>query len=175
MHKLEEVYSTHFGFKEACKQGSIGLKALEPDKLRTYMPKGSVPYAAGKPFKLSNDDSVIQYQLYKTWIMAMLNNKNQANELAGRLAQYLHEYESLATKDSSRGKKTTDRKVEDILESKNLRALISGLTELLTGQHASPALFKEVKDSVITLPPDLFPLFITLLRFEYYYLKSSTN
>ena len=47
--------SSFYNFKEACKLGTIGLKSIEPAKLREYMPKGSVLYAQGKEYKFSNE------------------------------------------------------------------------------------------------------------------------
>src|SRR5690606_127708 len=34
--EFEQLYSTFFNFKNACKFGMIGLQTLEPDKLREY-------------------------------------------------------------------------------------------------------------------------------------------
>lgn len=75
-----EQLSTFYNFKNACQIGTIGLhKALEPAKLREYMPKGSILFAQGKEFKFANEESFINYQLYKIWITAMLNKTDLLN------------------------------------------------------------------------------------------------
>lgn len=65
-----ESFNTNYTFKSACKLGVIGLKAIEPDKLRQYFPIGSMPYAQGKEYKFNNEESYINYELYKIWIIA---------------------------------------------------------------------------------------------------------
>src|SRR5690606_4872456 len=68
-------FEPFYYFKDACTFGTIGLKALEPAKLREFMPKGSVKYAQGKEFKLKDEESHFNYKLFKIWIYAMLNKK----------------------------------------------------------------------------------------------------
>lgn len=83
-----EQLSTFYNFKSACQFGTIGLKALEPAKLREFMPKGSVQYAQGKDFKFNNEESYFNYKLYKIWITAMLN-KTELLKLASEIAKSL--------------------------------------------------------------------------------------
>jgi len=42
---------TFYNLRNACKIGTIGLKAMEPKGLRMYLPIGTYMYAQGKPFK----------------------------------------------------------------------------------------------------------------------------
>lgn len=166
---------THFLFNEACKLGVIGLKALEPKDLRKYMPKGTFLYAGGKDFKFQNQESYFNYQLYKLWIIAMLN-KTELLELAAKVAGALVEYETpKIDKEENRGKTTASRLTVETLESKSLKDFIAKVTELLKKMPEKAETFKAVVQETLALPSDSFPLFITLIRFEYQYLKSQPN
>ena len=160
-----------FGFKGACMLGTLGLRALEPDKLRSYMPKGTFIYAQGKDFKFSNDASYQTYYLFKTWIIAMLN-KTELLDLAAQVAKALH---TTQTQPNDRGKTTKTRLVDDVREAKSLKAFIESLTALLHEEAGDPETFHQVVEHVLKMPSDNFPLFITLIRFELQYLKSKTQ
>lgn len=172
---IQKLYATYYNFKNACKFGTIGLKALEPDKLRQFMPSGSVAFAGGKDFKFKTDDDYFQYQIFKIWIIAMLSNKTELNALAEQVAQALIDFEHKnKSADAGRGKTTQDRLSEEVQSSKTLREFIDNLTEVMKKHTSAAVSFKEVKDAMIQLPADLFPLFVTLIRFEYQF-KKSTN
>lgn len=198
-HKnFEQMYSTFYNLKNACKLGIIGLKALEPSKLRAFMPSGTAKYAQGKDYKFSNPNikekknetaedfevrkqkatdkykgEVINFQIFKTWIIAMFNNKKQLNALAVEVAQALIDFEEKSlNSETGRGKSTQNRLSEDVKSSKSLKLFIENLTALMAKHKEGAMTFKKVKDAVIELPSDLFPLFITLIRFEYQFKKS---
>lgn len=164
---------TFYNFKNACKLGTIGLKALEPDKLRTYMPKGTVDYAQGKDFKFSDEKSFFNYQLYKLWIIAMLN-KTELLQLASDVANALIAYESKG-KDDNRGKSAISQESKEVREARNLREFIEGLTNILQKTPSNAEIFKEVVTQVLKMPSDNFPLFATLIRFEYQYFKQQQS
>jgi len=193
-----QMYSTFYNLKNACKLGIIGLKALEPSKLREFMPSGTAKYAQGKEYKFSNPnikekkneavadfelrkeksiekytDQIINFQIFKTWIIAMLNNKKELNALAEQVAQALIDFESKSINSkSNRGKSTESRISDDVKSSKSLKEFITNLTTLMSKYKEGSEIFKKVKDAIIELPSDLFPLFITLIRFEYQFKKS---
>lgn len=198
-HKnFEQMYSTFYNLKNACKLGIIGLKALEPSKLRAFMPSGTAKYAQGKDYKFSNPNikekkneaaedfdvrkqkatdkykgEVINFQIFKTWIIAMLNNKKQLNALAVEVAQALIDFETKGVSSArEKTKKVQSQLSKDVKASKTLREFIEKLTELMAKHKEGAMTFKKVKDAVIELPSDLFPLFITLIRFEYQFKKS---
>jgi hypothetical protein len=162
-----------FNFKAACKLGIIGLKALEPDKLRDYMPKGSVIYSRGNDYKFTDDRSYLHFNLYKTWIIAMLN-KTELLELASEMARAMHGIE-IGRKPDNRGKTTLSQDSKEVLEAKNLRDFIKAVTELLDQSPNNAAVFKATIDQVVPMPSDNFPLFITLVRFEYTYQKHTID
>jgi len=159
---------TFYNFRTACKLGTIGLKALEPDKLRTYMPKGTVDYAQGKDFKFNDEQSFFNYQLYKLWIIAMLN-KTELLQLASDVAKALLAYEN-KDKENNRGKTTEKQETKEVRDAKNLKEFIEGLTALLSKTTGNADTFKSVVEQVLKMPSDNFPLFATLIRFEYQYL-----
>ncbi|MDJ1496933.1 hypothetical protein QNI19_28615 [Cytophagaceae bacterium DM2B3-1] len=163
IQKLETFYN----FRSACKLGTIGLKALEPDKLRTYMPRGTADYAQGKDFKFSNEQSYLDYQIYKLWILAMLN-KTELLQLASNVAQALITYEKQDNQ-ANRGKTTERQEAKEVKEAKNIREFIEGLTNILAKTSGNTDTFKIVVEQVLKMPSDNFPLFATLIRFEYQY------
>jgi hypothetical protein len=162
-----DTLSTFYNFKSACKFGTIGLKAIEPAKLREYMPKGSIQYAQGKEYKFNNKESYINYKLFKIWILAMLN-KTELLNLASDVASALSEFE----KSDERGKKVLSTLSQEVRESSNLKIFIDKLTEVLTHSPSNAKSFKRVVEETLKMPSDNFPLFVTLIRFEYAYIKS---
>ncbi len=160
-------FSTFYNFKSACRFGTIGLKAIEPAKLREYMPIGTVLYAQGKEYKFTNEESYTNYKLFKIWIIAMLN-KTELLNLASDVAKALLEFEKSNL--DNRGKTDLFTLSKEVRESSNLRLFIDKLTVLLSQENAD--VFKRVDEEVLKMPSDNFPLFITLIRFEYAYIKS---
>jgi hypothetical protein len=160
----EQIMSleTYYNFKGACKFGTIGLKALEPDKLREFMP---VPFGRGKEYKFSDEASHTQFQIFKIWIMAMLNKK-ELLQLAGRVAKALVDYEA-THKLTGRGTTKVSEETKQILEAKTQKGFFDSLTDLLAKAPENNTAFREVVTEVLTMPIDSFPLFITLIRFEH--------
>jgi hypothetical protein len=159
--------STFYSFSEACKIGSIGLSSLEPAKLRQYMPKGSVKYAQGKDFKFNNEESYKQYQLFKIWIIAMIN-KEQLLNAAENIAGILVDTEKKQEQAESRGKTKASQASKEFLEIKHLKGFVEGLALLLEKSENKEKL-KECLNEVIKMPSDSFPLFMALIKFEYSY------
>jgi len=166
-----EKLETFFNFRSACKLGTIGLKALEPAKLREYMPRGSMEYAQGKDFKFTDNNSYIIYQLYQLWIIAMLN-KTELLQLASDVAKSLIDLEKNQS-ERDKTKTSQNQSSKELMESKNIKSFIDGLTELISPVNAE--IFKEVVEQIIKMPSDNFPLFSTLIRFEYTYQKSKNH
>jgi len=163
-----ESLETFYNFKSACRNGNIGLRAMEPAKLREFMPKGTVPYAQGKDFKFSDETSFIHYHLLKLWIIAMLN-KTDLHQLASAVAKSLIDFE----RKPNRGKKDLDTLSEETRSASNMKTFIDRLTQILEADNKD--VFRNVVDQVIRMPSDNFPLFVTLIRFEYAYQKVNNN
>ena len=97
-------------------------------------------------------------------------NKTELLELATRLAESLLALEAKRKEEGGgRGKTTLFQDIEDVKVAKNLRGFIDALTLLIESVNAD--LFGNVVEQVLKMPVDNFPLFITLVRFEYAYLK----
>lgn len=171
-NEIEEL-ETFFTFKNACKAGVIGLKALEPNKLRSYMPKGSTDYAQGKEFKFDDEKSYKNFQLFKLWIIAMLN-KTELLKLAADLAAVLIAHE---TKDrsQSRGKTLEANEVNQVREAKNKKSFIEALIPILEKAPEKAEELHQTMEQVVKMPTDNFPLFSTLVRFEYQYQKHKSK
>ncbi|WP_407405577.1 hypothetical protein [Chryseobacterium sp.] len=159
-----EQFEPFYYFKDACAFGTIGLKALEPAKLREYMPKGSVRFAQGKDYKFSNEESYFNYKLFKIWIYAMLNKK-EILDLADQLALILLKYEE-SQKESGRGKTGKGESVKKIIESRYFKEFAENITPLISGENKG-ALENIVQQSYLDIQKDNFPLFLTLVRFQY--------
>lgn len=198
---VDKLYDTYYSLKGAARMGMIDIKTLEPKNLRNYMPVGTYRGAKGKELKFSSQLSVrnsgeseeeyskrsnkwrikrnqelISLTNFKTWIIAMLNNKKELNILAERIAQCLIDYESNKSNTSAnRGTNKKGQLSKDIRSSNSLKVFISHLTLLMKNDASNAQVFKEVKEEIILLPIDLFPLFITLIGFEYQYKKSILN
>jgi len=150
-----------FGFKRACEQGVIGLRALQPAKLHDYLPQRGDKKP--KDFKITDAKSNQQFHLFKLWIYAMLN-KTELLEMAGHIASVLRDFESK----SERGKAGNRQLSDEIRNATNLRAFVDKLSELIA-QHpaAATADFYSKMEQVIKMPTDQLPLFVTLIRFNY--------
>jgi len=179
---------TYYNFKGACKLGTIGLKALEPGKLRDFMPP---PFGKGDDYKFSDENSYKQYELYKIWIIAMLN-KIELNELAAKVAQALWDFErnakeielddadeitSLADvaqkmKAKDRGKTGKAKLTDNVRSALSLVKFIDALNAVMEKGNVETDVFLLAKEEALKMPMDLFPLFISLIKFEYTYIKS---
>ncbi len=168
--KLIEPYYT---FKNACKLGCIGLRAVEPRELRKYLFIKEDDKA--RKLNLDNREQHKQFLIFKLWICAMINKK-ELIDLAAQLADFLTDFEKTA---DERGKTTGARLTEEIRTAANLRTFIDGWSEVLKKMtEANKAsdehihLIREAVHQVTLMPVDQFPLFSALLRFEYNAQKS---
>lgn len=169
-YQIEKLES-RFHFKSACEKGIIGLRALEPKELRDYAPVGSLIWSKGKEMKFNKEADLIKYKLIKLWITAMLN-KTELLELATKLAQNLLEFEK-SDSESNRGKTSKSNLIKELKESKNIIPFLDQLGNLIKEYPHAGDLFREIEKETLTMPYDNFPLFMTLIRFEYNYFKHS--
>lgn len=168
-----ENLSPYFFFKDACKLGAIGLKSIEPKKLREFMPVGTYQYAQGKDYMFSDEESIKNYQLFKIWIIAMLN-KTELLNMASGIAQVLTKIEK-DSKEAKRGKTTTDQETKKIFEIKTVKAFVDELIIVMEKSPEDSMLIRETVEEVLKMPYDLFPLFTTLIKFEYNYKITNKN
>ena len=155
------LYQTEHGFRRACEQGRIGLRAIEPKDLRKY-------FSSGKKLKSTRSTKKqALYNHYQTWIIAMLNNEDLldfAQETAEALRAFATNEDSTTT-----GRK---RKAENVLKAGGRRVFIDELTGIVErdGQHAET--FDRIVAEVVKMPQSDFPLLQTLIKFKYAVAKS---
>lgn len=165
-----EQLETFYKFKNVCKLGTLGLKSIEPKGFRIYMPIGTYQYAQGKKIDFTKENSLYIFPIIKLWVIAMLN-KTELLELASEVAASILNIEN-EQKPESRGKTTASREATKILDSRSVKTFIDNLTESIELKPHNARIFKQVVKEILIMPIDNFPLFVTLIKFEYYYQKS---
>lgn len=166
-----EKFEPFYNFKDACTFGTIGLKALEPAKLREFMPRGSVQYAQGKDYKFKDEESYFIYKLFKIWIYAMLNKK-EFIQIADQLALILLKYEQ-SNKEESRGKTGKGENAKKVIESRFFKEFAENIKSVINKENSSE-LEEIVQKSYMEITSDNFPLFLTLVRFQYQIHKTNS-
>ncbi|MBI2418107.1 MAG: hypothetical protein HYV28_09450 [Ignavibacteriales bacterium] len=162
---IEEVYVTQFGFKTVCRNGSVGLKEIEPKQLREYLPGHGK--AAAFPKLKDDEKSIINYNIYLSWVLCMLNNKSLI-DVAGDLARMLRDYET----GGARSKTGRANKVLALLDASSRRQFIEKLTDILADDAANGEFFNALVLETDKMQADKFPYFLTLIKFKYTFIKS---
>ena len=160
-----KLFGTAFGFLMACKEGVIGLKALEPKGLSSLMKKGKIP-----SYKSDDEEQIIQYETYQIWLLAMLNNEELWDK-AKAFAQTLQDF-SLGGKTA---RTVRSNMVKILLESTNKRAFIDGMGKIVEEADASMDEFEDIASTINTMPSDNVPYFLTLMRFHYAVINSKNS
>lgn len=151
--KAEKLWGTAQAFSEGCKKGVIGLYAMEPKGLKEYF-EGEIPKLSDK------EEQIINFNVYQSWIMAMLNNQelwDKAQEFAFEL------YECSSAK---RAKTVNENKVRMVLEANNKMSFMKNMVNVVESADNVEKL-KEIASIVNTMPSDNVPYFLTLIRFHY--------
>lgn len=169
--QLAKLYETELGFLRACQNGVIGLRQLEPKDLEQSVKSEFQKNKDAKKRKSKDNNSEFNQQIYKSWILAMLNNI-QLNELAGQTAQTLFDF----FKKSNEG--TTNQReqlVREILQSKTRRSLIESMANLLDKKltlEQIEILTKVKFEAISNISADNISLFVALVIFDYKVLKN---
>lgn len=157
---LAELYETEYGFIRACEYGTIGLRQMEPKGLKKYI---SASGGENLPTQKEYEKSTVQFNIYITWIVAMLNNKEFVN-LAESTAKMLHKYAG----GEKRAKTTRSNEVKEVINAKSKKAFIDALTVIVENE---PTLAVECNTAVEAMHNDVpyenVQYFITLLKFKY--------
>ena len=125
---------------------------MEPEGLREYIfAKGNKGPKMPKTPK--NKKQTISFNVYKIWILAMLNNEELWDK-SQRLAELLNE--ASVDKDKSHSTKHKNM-VETVLEAVNKKQFVAAMTDVMT--------FTTSKEELKGI--DNVPYFLTLLRFQY--------
>jgi hypothetical protein len=159
---FESLFGIHI--KRACELGSIGLQALRPDSLRKYMNEG-------KNLSFNKEEDTINYQAYKTWLIAMLSrNKEEMQDYTMEVARTLHKYRTEGTK--------LDRKTlieKEMFASSKKLGFIEALTKMVKDLEHNDLLFiKALKNEVDLMTNEEYSYFCTLLKFDYAFVEKNS-
>ena len=161
----EDLWGTAIGFKTACTYGVIGIKAMEPKGLRDYVyPKGNK--APKQPKAPKNENEQTNFNVYKIWKLAMLNN-DDLWEKSQELAELLNDASCNKNKSISTKPKNL---VEAMLAATNKKLFVEAATEVIPFIDKIDE-FKGLVKEIHGMPTDNVPYFLTLLRFQYRTLK----
>jgi hypothetical protein len=176
-NKLKDVYKKLFGgvysnpndfeslfgmhIKRACELGSIGLQALRPEGLKKYMKED-------KNLTFKKEEDTINYQAYKTWLVAMLTkNKEEITDYTMDLAKIIQRYRAEGTK--------LDRKTlieKELFASLSKKGFIEALTKMIKDLDEKDLLkIKQLKDEVHLMTNEEYSYFCTLLKFDYAFVE----
>lgn len=168
---LDAVYDAGRGFVWACAEGTVGLSALQPRKLRDFLPGGK--NRQPKPVGPADAQTPL---LYQSWIYAMLGDKQSAlYDRARETAERFLAFESGAIG----GKTNLSKSVHAVLKSASIQEFVDGLARMAEdAQEASKSSLTDeqvagtldaldglVRDT-LDLDYERFRLFLTLLRFQ---------
>lgn len=161
----EALWGTGMGFRRACQYGAIGLLAMMPKGMEKYIRQGdNMPKAA------KNDEQQVNYNVYKIWLLAMLNNDelwNKSQELAQLLMQ--------ASVDKSKKISTkSGNLVNEVLAAANKKQFVTAATDVLPLVEDTATLAEMVKE-VHQMPTDNVPYFLALVRFQYVSLEKQNK
>lgn len=181
--EFEAFFGRHF--RRACEMGSIGLHALRPESLKKYFEaskhlrfysprKEKMKGESEEAFQRRLDDeiakskeTIISYQTYKTWLVAMLSkNKTDISEYSRDIAQALVRYRA--------GGRKLDRKnlLENEFFQTNKVKMLEALNKIISDDSVEPEIkekMNSLRDQVHFLSKEDFTYFITLLKFDYGY------
>lgn len=181
--EFEAFFGRHI--KRACEMGSIGLHALRPESLKNYFgdSKNLKFYSPNTDQKKGESEeafrerlekeaakskaTIISYQTYKTWLIAMLSkNKTDISDYSREIAQALLRYRA--------GGRKLDRK--NLLEKEffqtNKIKMLEALNKIVTNDEVEQEIkdkMNSLRDQVHFLSKEEFSYFITLLKFDYGY------
>lgn len=149
-------------FKEACEFGNIGLQALRPDDLKDYMYRE-------KNISFKTEEDTINYQAYKTWLVAMLSkNKEEVLQYTEEIAQMLVSY-------SNEGTKTGRRNFikDKLLLSTSKFQFLNHLSDLIGEMNdVKKEKIRVLRNDVYLMNDEECKYLITLLKFDFtYYIK----
>ena len=147
---------TAIGFKTACTTGAIGIKAMEPKGLKDFIDNKK------KPKVPKNEEEAININVYKIWILAMLNN-DELWDKSLELAELLNAVSIDKDKAISTKRKNL---VENVLDATNKKQFIAAATEI-TSFVTDIDKFKEIVKEIHGMPTDNVPYFLTLVRFQF--------
>lgn len=160
--EFQSLFGMHI--KRACELGNIGLHALQPSNLKKYM-------MDDKNLSINNDEQILIYQSYKTWLIAMISkNKEQITDYTIELAELLLRYRGSAK--GTTGKNLIEK---DLFGATSKKGFINALTEMIVDLNNSDLdVLKNLKDEVHLMTNEEFSYFSTLLKFDYMFIEKKS-
>lgn len=158
--QAEQLFGTAFGFTKACQMGSIGINAMEPKGLREFIEKGKFPN-----YDKENEEKNINFNTYKIWLLAMLNNENLWED-SQRFADTLNDY----AQSGEKAKKDKVNNVKSVLSSVSKKQFIDNLTTVVE-DTPNKTDYIEMAKQINAMPIDNVPYFLTLIRFQFASIK----
>lgn len=163
--QIEDLFGSEHSFIKCCEMGAIGIKALEPKGLKGFiLPQKSEL----KMPDFKKQPQIVTYHTYITWILSMLNANETLWEKAGAYAQILLKYEQSAKKASTK----KGNEVDLLLKAAYRKQFIEALIVLLDDRDLDLNAINQLAEEVDRMPKENFPYFLTLIRFQYNYLKN---
>lgn len=164
--KIRKLYGTAYPFKVACQKGVIGVSALEPKDLKQYM-MSSRGKVRTPDFAKADEEKRISFNIYQTWLLAMLNNKELWQKANDAATAYL-EYEAGSKKVSTQ----RTRAIDEVLNAPTKRKFIETSIALLQDGSETAQKISDLVEEVNSLPDDNFKYFQTLIKFRYTFLSN---
>jgi len=160
--EFQSLFGMHI--KIACELGNIGLHALQPINLKKYMDEN-------KNLPINNDEQILIYQSYKTWLIAMISkNKEQITDYTIELAELLLRYRGNAK--GTTGKNLIEK---DLFGATSKKGFINALTNMIADLNDSDLeTLKKLKDEVHLMNNEEFSYFSTLLKFDYAFIEKKS-
>ncbi|SMD44432.1 hypothetical protein SAMN00777080_3053 [Aquiflexum balticum DSM 16537] len=161
--EFESLFGMHI--KRACELGSIGLLALRPDSLVKYMQDG-------KNLNFKKEEDLINYQAYKTWLIAMLSkNKEQITDYTMEIAKVILSY-----RNGGKGNSRITLVDKNLFDTKSKKEFLEHLTTIVSdADESNLEEIKQLRNEIHLMTNEEFIYFITLLKFDYSYLQRKTN
>jgi hypothetical protein len=151
------LFGTAIGFTEICKQGSVGIYAMEPSVFSEYF-NTEKKYGEIPTYNYENE---INFNTYLIWLLAMLNNEqlwDKSLEFAQQLINYV------AGSEKARANRNTA--VEELLKSTKKEKFLENLIQIMKEPDSEKC--EEIGKEVHFMSSATeFPYFATLLRFQY--------
>lgn len=156
--KVEKLYGTAMGLREACKVGCIGIPAMEPKGLKAFFPTEK---GAKKISYKGDEEQEITFNTYLIWILAMLNNE-KLWDMSREFAELLLKYEAGAGK----ARKDRTNNVNQLLGSVSAKQFLQNLIPIVEDEEEKAG-YENMGKVVNLMPKDNFSYFNTLIRFQY--------
>lgn len=157
--EFESLFGIHI--KRACELGSIGLVALRPNNLDKNIKEG-------KTFTINKDEDIINYQAFKTWLVAMLSkNKEEIADYTMQVAKVIQSY-----RNGGKGMSRITLVDKNLFETKSKKEFLEHLTTIVgDAEDMHLEEIKQLKNEIHLMTNEEFVYFSTLLKFDFTYLQ----